>query len=188
MGKVNMKETEYYKSGRHHEDLNKARKKCHLFKDECKHCHKSFSRGSLGKHEPTCYLNPVNLKLCGVCNKPVKNKERQTCSYACSNTLFRSGEKNGRWVQDAYRTTCFLYHKKECVICEEKNIVAVHHLDENHSNNVPSNLIPLCPTHHSYYHSKFKHLIHQRILDYINEWSLSGTWDSNPHLSAPNAQ
>lgn len=114
-------------------------------------------------------------KICPICGKAfqaLKNhkKEKQTCSYACSNTLFRSGENSGNWSDDAYRSTCFLFHKKECVICKESNIVEVHHHDENHTNNSPENLIPLCPTHHQYYHSRFKNLIINDINEYVQNW------------------
>ncbi len=45
-------------------------------------------------------------------------------------------------------------------------------MDENNLNNNPSNLIPLCPTHHQYWHSNFKYLIEKRVLAYIDEWKI----------------
>jgi len=65
-----------------------------------------------------------------------------------------------------YKTICFKHHKKECVVCGEDKIVAVHHYDENHHNNDPNNLVPLCPTHHHYVHSRHKHL----VIEKIDEW------------------
>ena len=117
-------------------------------------------------------------KECPVCSilfttQKGHQREKQTCSYACSNTFFRSGKNNGNWKEDAYRSTCFLYHKKECVICKEKNIVEVHHQDENHENNNPENLIPLCPTHHQYYHSCYRILILDEINEYIKNWKIN---------------
>ena len=50
-------------------------------------------------------------------------------------------------------------------------MVEVHHLDENHKNNSPSNLIPLCPTHHQYWHSRYKEEIEQIVIDYITEYN-----------------
>jgi len=32
-------------------------------------------------------------------------------------------------------------------------IVAVHHINHNHSDNRPENLVPLCPNHHEMLHS-----------------------------------
>ena len=132
---------------------------------DCSHFHKGIrSRYKLIK------------KICPVCDKEFEaqeghSREKQTCSYACSNVHFRSGPDNGNWNEDAYRTTCFHHHKKECVICGEKNIVEVHHLDENKHNNEPANLIPLCPTHHKYWHSRYLNLVEDKIRNYINNWT-----------------
>jgi uncharacterized OB-fold protein len=118
---------------------------------------------------------PTIKKDCPVCGKTfetqVGNKgERTTCSYSCSNTYFRSGKSNPNWKGERYRTLCFEYHKKECIICGENKIVAVHHFDENHNNNEPSNLIPLCPTHHQYVHSAYKDEVMDTIIDYRNKF------------------
>ena len=94
--------------------------------------------------------------------------EKTTCSKSCANTHFRKG-----WQPDFishYTTICWRYHEKRCVVCEEDKIVAVHHYDEDHENNDPANLIPLCPTHHQYMHSRFRVEIEQRVLDYILEF------------------
>ena len=84
------------------------------------------------------------------------------------NKLFRTGPDNGNWLGKNYRLICFTYHKKSCIICNEANIVAVHHYDLNHENNDPENLIPMCPTHHQYVHSKFNHLVQDKIDEYVN--------------------
>jgi len=110
-------------------------------------------------------------KNCPVCGTEFKTRvgakdEKTTCSYSCSNTYFRSGKQNPNWDDNSYRSTCFHYHKKECVICGESKIVTVHHFDENHKNNNPENLIPLCPTHHQYVHSRFKDEVIDKIIEY----------------------
>jgi len=114
-------------------------------------------------------------KICPVCGKIFTAKkghikEKITCSYSCSNSLFRSGENNGNWDNDVYRTTCFKHHDKKCIICGEENIVAVHHYDCNHENNSPDNLVPLCPTHHQYMHSNFAPLIIDKIRKYVEDF------------------
>jgi hypothetical protein len=141
-------------------------------KINCKFCEKEFGISNILNHENNCYLNPTNLRSCAICNKPIKNfrTSKGTCSKSCANTHFKSGEDNGNWKQDAYQSTCFLYHKKECIICRESNIVEVHHLDEDRTHNDPSNLIPLCPTHHQYWHSRYRHLVEEKVYYYINEW------------------
>jgi hypothetical protein len=114
-------------------------------------------------------------KVCPVCGKKFKEKkgcpkEKITCSCKCSNTYFRSGKNHPNWSDDAYRTTCFLEHEKKCVICGEEQIVEVHHYDGNHSNNKIENLIPLCPTHHKYCHSRYIFDIIDKIDEYIKNF------------------
>lgn len=103
-------------------------------------------------------------KTCPVCKTKFETlsgstDERTTCSYSCSNTYFRSGPNNGMYKNHSngpshYRTKCFHYHGKQCIICSESRIVEVHHLDGNHTNNSKTNLIPLCPNHHQLAHTK----------------------------------
>lgn len=134
---------------------------------QCIYCSKQCSKQNIRKHQESCWLNPTIKKLCIICDSPIKNwKKNVTCSYACSNKHFRTGENNGNWKEDTYRSTCFAYHKKQCIICNESNVVEVHHYDENRSNNDYKNLIPLCPTHHRYMHSSYKHLICEQVASY----------------------
>jgi hypothetical protein len=114
-------------------------------------------------------------KVCPVCGTKFNTrkdheKEKITCSHKCANTYFRSGEDNGNWSDDRYTTTCFAHHDKKCVICGEENIVAVHHYDGNHDNNKPENLVPMCPTHHQYMHSRFVVLIKEKVDSYVITW------------------
>ena len=109
-------------------------------------------------------------KSCPVCNNKffIKSSETKvTCSYGCSNTYFNGISRNLNISN--YRTIAFRTYKKECIICNESNIVEVHHYDENHDNDDPLNLIPLCPTHHQYYHSKYKYLVIDKIEEFHNE-------------------
>jgi hypothetical protein len=108
--------------------------------------------------QPCKIKNAWEERTCPICSKTFavrKIENKKTCSYSCSNKLFRTGENNGNWKENAYRTTCFSKHEKKCIICDETNIVEVHHYDQNKKNNKPENLIPLCPTHHQYVHSRF---------------------------------
>lgn len=45
----------------------------------------------------------------------------------------------------------YAQYRKECAICGFE-YSDVHHLDGNHNNNEPSNLISLCPNHHRMVH------------------------------------
>lgn len=174
----------YQNSKQHKENFKKARLKALEIKLICKYCSITRTKANIVRHENSCYLNPINKKLCPICSKPIKHYRHNTvCGHSCSNKHFRTGPNHGNWKESAYVSTCFHYHKKECVICKEHRVVEVHHLDENHNNNSPDNLIPLCPTHHKYWHSRHKHLIEQQVLQYIKFWS--GTRESNPPCNLP---
>jgi len=140
-------------------------------KKNCQYCDNAVGVPALKRHESSCYLNPANRVDCPVCGNAIKNYRRgTTCSHGCANTHFRSKENNPGWRKDSYRSTCFLYHDKKCIICGESNIVAVHHFDEDRANNNPENLIPLCPTHHQYIHSQFHVLIDDEVEKYIDSF------------------
>jgi hypothetical protein len=176
----------YQGSDHHKNNAAHARAIANSIKCTCQYCNKQTNKANIKKHENFCYLNPINIKPCAVCGNPIKNKNATTCSHSCSNTYFRSGPNSGNWTGSNYRTVCFHYHKKECVICGENRIVDVHHLDENHNNNSPENLIPLCPTHHMYWHSRHKHLVEQIILDYVRRYC-QGDETRTRDFCAPNA-
>lgn len=137
----------------------------------CMYCSETISQPNLKRHENSCKENPANLKECPVCKK-MHAKHGVTCSYSCSNTYFRTGKDHPNWDDEStYKKICFKYHKKECVVCKEKLVVAVHHMNEDHEDNRPENLVPLCPTHHLYMHSRHKKLIIEIVDEYIkNKW------------------
>lgn len=96
------------------------------------------------------------------------------CGRSCKNISQRIGGisevlPSHYGTSEGYRVICFRHHKKECVVCGEDKIVAVHHYDENHDNNEPGNLVPLCPTHHQYVHSKYKSLVEKTIEEWVND-------------------
>jgi 5-methylcytosine-specific restriction endonuclease McrA len=84
--------------------------------------------------------------------------------------VFFAKKRNKPEKYKNYRTICFKNHKKICVVCGEDKIVTVHHMDEDHQNNDPKNLVPLCPTHHHYWHSKYRELIRTKVEEYINNF------------------
>jgi hypothetical protein len=175
-------------------------KECYSYNDVClKHC--GYSNGkAMSKMRNFAFNNAVDTshfdnknyttkyelieKVCPVCFKNFTTRkghprEKETCSYGCSNTYFRSGEDNGGYKEidelDSkvkYVRICFNSHVKKCIICGEQNIVSVHHYDENHKNDEPSNLVPMCQTHHQYMHSRFAYLIKDKVDTYVINWKL----------------
>lgn len=75
---------------------------------------------------------------------------------------------------ERYTEICWRYHAKECVVCGEHRIVAVHHHNGHHWDNRPENLVPLCPTHHTYWHSEHRHLIEERVNEYVTRFVEDG--------------
>lgn len=103
------------------------------------------------------------------------SSEKITCSHACANTYFRSGANNPNFKPDTeskHNVVCWRYHERRCVVCGESNIVEAHHYNGDHADNRPENFVPLCPTHHQYWHSRFKNLIEARVDEYVEMFCL----------------
>ena len=134
---------------------------------QCPHCYREVKKPLLRRHTEKCVKNPEFGTPCPKCGT-LKHPDKQTCSTACYNSLFRSGLNNPNHKGgNNYRTICFHHHEKECCVCGWSLIVEVHHLDENNKNNDPLNLVPLCPNHHQVWHSGYRSLIEEQVLSYV---------------------
>jgi hypothetical protein len=141
---------------------------------ECQFCQRLMTLSNLKKHENSCIKNPKYIKECPNCGNNFFSRHKKTCSYGCANSFFRKGIIKFHDPEKLrYSTICFRYHEKICAICAESNIVTVHHLDGDHKNDNPMNLIPLCPTHHFYCHSNYRHLVEPKIKEWIENYHLS---------------
>lgn len=131
-------------------------------KSKCKYCEEYFVEWNLKRHMASCAYNPIHKNYCPICQN-VTNRGCTTCSDECRYIYF--GHPNSKNIEETsnYRRICFHYHGNKCIICGEPNMIAVHHLDENRDNKEPCNLCPLCLTHHGYMHSKFQHLIEDKV-------------------------
>ena len=69
----------------------------------------------------------------------------------------------GNWKACGYAVICKQHYEMKCIVCGEKEVIDVHHIDKNSKNNSPDNLVPLCPTHHAYMHRGKSHLIEDII-------------------------
>lgn len=104
--------------------------------------------------------------------KQFPSKSEYFCTRSCANHRGTGleWENTVNRTMTRYNTICFTHHEKKCVVCAECLIVAAHHLDGDHHNDDPANLIPLCPTHHQYWHSKNRPLVESQVLTYIKNW------------------
>jgi hypothetical protein len=84
-------------------------------------------------------INRLKLGLCQ-CGKPVESGYTQC--YQC--------RRNRELNQSPYRA---IINTSECKICGFSVLVHVHHIDGDHENNNPNNLIALCPNHHATAHA-----------------------------------
>lgn len=149
----------------------------------------NITRGkSLGNQR---FGNIIEFKVCCAnCEKEFVVKEREFlfptkekyfCSRNCANATGGKAKAEKHHYDEIanYTTVAWRYHDKKCVVCGEYKIVAVHHLNENHNDNDPKNLIPLCPTHHQYMHSRYKVEIQDIVLEYVKEkWAVSVDGDT----------
>jgi hypothetical protein len=145
-------------------------------------CNIDVSHFTPGVGKSTRGVNSKERRECPVCKnifETFKRFKKKTCSYSCANTYFRASEKHPNWKpysekprkSSIAKRICLKYHKKECIICKESLVIDIHHYDENCSNNLPENLIPLCPTHHRYMHTnEGKKLIKNQVDDYYNSF------------------
>ena len=115
-------------------------------------------------------------KVCERCNNEyVFIGRKLTKTFELSKFCSRSCANNRKdwWKNNAtkYTTITFNNWERKCVVCEFDKIVEVHHLDENHNNNEPTNLVPLCPNHHQMVHSKWKCEVIEQINQAVkNKW------------------
>ena len=127
--------------------------------------------GKIKSFDVVCY-NCGNQFKVDEREKQFPSKVKYFCCKSCSNSEGGKAKaiKYHPDVVAHYTTVCFRWHKKECIVCGENKIVAVHHNDGNHNNNDPMNLIPLCPTHHQYIHSRYKDEVQPLIDEYLKQF------------------
>jgi len=130
----------------------------------CPKCDREVGNNTLRRHVESC----LGKRPCPVCGKDFVSRAA-TCSYSCSNTHFRTGKDHSTYKagKSNYRSMCFLHHERKCVVCGENKIVSVHHVNGVHGDNRPENLIPLCPTHHQYWHSAYRDEVESIIEEYV---------------------
>jgi hypothetical protein len=109
--------------------------------------------GPVEEHTKTCEACEQQFTWTG--RKNTKAFERaRFCSRKCANT--RGGTASSPPLK-THRTIAEKHLKMECAVCGFSDVVEIHHIDEDHSNNAIENLVPLCPNHHRMIHkARFK--------------------------------
>lgn len=121
--------------------------------------------------------------ICKICSNQFQVKERELlfpskseyyCSKSCSCSVGGAVTRERYYPDEKvhYTIVAWRHHKKECIICKEHKIVTVHHYNGDHQDDRPENLVPLCPTHHQYMHSKFRNLISKQVDEYVRNFGL----------------
>lgn len=139
--------------------------------------------------KPGAYLKNREVSLtCPQCSKPflatINTKgeySKLTCGYSCSNKYFawKQGCKNNTGslnnpnnplhYRNILNTFLDKYNlSKECVVCKEKDVLEIHHIDEDRNNNTITNLVYLCPTHHQALHRYRVDKVYIAIANYLD--------------------
>lgn len=84
-------------------------------------------------------------------HKPFAQKEDRKLLYGSDNPAYIHGKYAGRYKK-RYRRMAFSNLPEECLICKSINILHVHHIDEDVSNNSINNICILCQKCHGLLH------------------------------------
>jgi hypothetical protein len=114
-----------------------------------------------------CYIYKGTPKIkCKMCGQ-LKNHWAKGYCANCHNKKFDYDRIIANNVMKYHNIGLELYREitKSCILCDFNKIVELHHLDGNHRNSTPENLIGLCPNHHKLLHTdKYGKEIRELIL------------------------
>lgn len=72
--------------------------------------------------------------------------------------------------RETYRDICFRYWDECCAVCGWDKSIDVHHVNDDHCDDRPENLIPLCQNHHMLTRMKdHAHVIREQLSVIITE-------------------
>lgn len=115
---------------------NANRRTSRLFTCANANCNRSFTRC-----KSQCERNPEGRVFCS-----------RSCATSDNNKL-KSGIRNPNWNggYSSYRKRALVHYGSKCQLCEYDTecCLEVHHIDGDKRNNEISNLMVVCPTHHS---------------------------------------
>ncbi|MEK6850613.1 MAG: hypothetical protein AABX85_03490 [Nanoarchaeota archaeon] len=128
----------------------------------CKNCKKEKENiVQSGKSEGLCKICYKKLiwkpkvVICARCKRDLPMHAKGLCT-GCYASTFHSDIIKIHNAKNYHKIDSDLYKKiiKKCIICNFDKIIEIHHLDHNHQNNFPQNLVGLCPNCHKLLHSQ----------------------------------
>lgn len=101
--------------------------------------------------------------------KRFPSKKKYFCSRSCANRIGGKA-KTEKYGMKQYATIARKFHKEECIVCYETDVLDVHHIDGDRTNNTGNNLVFLCPNDHARLHRLKDVKVIDSIKKYIGEW------------------
>jgi hypothetical protein len=95
-------------------------------RQQCSFCKKNLRAENFNKHISVCSKNPINIKPCKNCNKPVKSVYEIFCSLNCSASYNNAHKLHGTrrskieaWLEQQlklkYPNMAFQFNKKDAI-------------------------------------------------------------------------
>ena len=127
-------------------------------KDICKLCEKFKEIHTKDGLCNSCYKKvrwKRKMIKCKRCERVMTHHAKGFCP-GCYNSIFHIDKVKLHNAKRQHNIGQELYKKlvEKCIICDFDKIVEIHHIDHNHKNSSPENLVGLCPNCHKMIHHK----------------------------------
>ena len=119
-----------------------------------------------------CFNCSNPIVICDYCGKEFRKNRKEInktshsyCSIDCRNKAINDAKRKS--TINNYRSVAFANYEHKCSSCgwnEDKDILEVHHIDENREHNELNNLIILCPICHRKLTSQKYILVNNKVI------------------------
>lgn len=112
-----------------------------------------------------------------VCITEDKSSKQITCSRACSNKFFKQNKKPLSELKHTnYQERAKRAGLTACCICGISEVLDIHHVDHDKTNNSIGNLVALCPNHHALLHRTDSNELFYKLIEHIDTRVLLDTY------------